>query len=84
MADYIISPSDGDTSGEEEFSRILYTNNETIVEDVDETSNSCNSDYTQFVSVSFTTATTQQKCMYLFTLSEFLPNIFYLFITLQI
>ena len=52
----LVSSSDGDTSEEEEFSRILYTNNPTVVEDVDETSNSSNPNYTQLVSVSLTTA----------------------------
>ena len=47
-----MSQSDGDTSEEEKFSRILYTNNPTVVEDVDETSNSSNSNYTELVSVS--------------------------------
>ena len=72
MADSIISPSDGDTSEEEEFSRILYTNNATVVEDVNETSNSSNPNYTQPVSVSLTTVTTQHKYMYLFTLSIYI------------
>ena len=66
MSDCIISPSDGDTSEEEEFSRILYTNNPKVVEDVDKISNSSNTDYTvtQLVSVSFTT--TQGTYMYFF------------------
>ena len=46
MADSIISPSDGDTSEEEEYTRIMSTNNATVVENVDETSNSFNPDYT--------------------------------------
>ena len=50
----IISPSDGDTSEEEEFSRIFYTNNPTVVEEVDKISNSSNPNYTQLVSVSHT------------------------------
>ena len=42
MADSIISPSDGDTSEEEEYTRIMSTNNATVVENVDQTSNSSN------------------------------------------
>ena len=68
MADAIISPTDGDTSEEEEYTRIMSTNNPTVVETVDETSNSSNHDYTQLVSVSFTIAGTE--CKYC-TLSEF-------------
>ena len=72
MADSIISPSDGDTSEEEEYTRIMSTNNPTVVETVDETSISSNHDYTQLVSVSFTNAGTCKYCnVYLFTLSEF-------------
>ena len=56
MADSIISPSDGDTSEEEEYTRIMSTNNPTVVETADETSNSSNCDYTQLVSFSFTNA----------------------------
>ena len=72
MADSIISPSDGDTSEEEEYSRIMSTNNPTVVETVDETFNSSNCDYMQLVSVSFTNAGTECKYHnhYLFTLSE--------------
>ena len=66
MADSIISPSDGDTSEEEEFTRIMSTNNATVVENVDETSNSSNSDYTKLVSVSLTTASTECKYMCIF------------------
>ena len=69
MADSIISPSDGDTSEEEEYTRIMSTNNRTVVETVDETSNSFNRNYMQLVSVSFTNAGTVH--VYLFTLSEF-------------
>ena len=68
MADAIISPTGGDTSEEEEYTRIMSTNNPTVVETVDETSNSSNRDYTQLVSVSFTNAGTE--CKYR-TLSEF-------------
>ena len=49
MSDSIISPSDGDTSEEEEFTKIMPTNNATVVENVDETSNSSTSDYTEVV-----------------------------------
>ena len=74
MADSIISPSDGDTSEEEEYTRIMSTNNATVVKNVDETSNSSNHDYTQLVSVSFTNASTEHMyhTVYLFTLSEFI------------
>ena len=51
----------GDTSEEEEYTRIMSTNNPTVVETVDETSNSSNCDYTQLVSVSFTNAVTECK-----------------------
>ena len=61
MADSIISPSDGDTSEEEEYTRIMSTNNPTVVETVDETSNSSNCSYTQLLSVSFTNASTECK-----------------------
>ena len=61
--DSIISPSDGDTSEEQEYIRIMSTNNPTVVENVDQTSNSSYSDYTQLVSVSFTTASI--KCKYM-------------------
>ena len=56
MVESIISPSDGDTSEEEEYTRIMSTNNPTVVETVDETFNSSNCNYTQLVSVSFTNA----------------------------
>ena len=70
MADAIISPSDGDTSEEEEYTRIMSTNNRTVVENVDETSNSSNHDYTQLVSVlSPMQASTTHA--YLSTLSQF-------------
>ena len=67
--DSIISPSDGDTSEEEEYTRIMSTNNPTVVETVNGPSNSSNCDYMQLVSVSFTNAGT--VLVYLFTLSEF-------------
>ena len=72
MVDSIISPSDGDTSEEEEYTRIMSTNNQTVVETVDETSNSSNHNYTQLVLVSFTNAGTECKyhTRYLFTLSS--------------
>ena len=66
MTNSIISPSDGDTSEEEEYTRIMSTNNATVVENVDETSNSSNPDYTQLVSVSFTNSSTQCKYMCIF------------------
>ena len=65
MADSIISPSDGDTSEEDEYTRIMSNNNPTMVETVDETSNSSNHDYTQLVSVSFTNASTVCKVPYM-------------------
>ena len=58
MADSIISPSDGDTSKEEEYTKIMSNNNPTVVETVDKTSNSSNCNYMQLVSVSFTNAST--------------------------
>ena len=70
-ADSIISPSDRDTSEEEEYTRIMSTNNATVVESVDETSNSSNHDYTQLVSVSFTNASTECKyrtCLSFYTI----------------
>ena len=66
MADSIISPSDGYTSEEEEFTKIMSTNNATVVENVDETSNSWNSNYTKLVSISLTTASIQCKYMCIF------------------
>ena len=66
MADSIISPSDGDSWEEEEYTRIVSTNNATVVENVDETSNSSNLDYTQLVSVSFTNSSTEGKYMCIF------------------
>ena len=75
----IISPSVGDTSEEEEYTRIMSTNNPTVVETVDETSNSSNPNYMQLVSVSFTNASTE--CKYYICLSFYtiwiLPNIIY-------
>ena len=67
MADSIISPSDGNTSEEEEYTRIMYTNNPTVVETVNETSNSSNCDYTQLVSVFFTNAGKYRKCLSFYT-----------------
>ena len=61
MVDSIISPSDGDTSEEEEHTRIMSTNSPTVVETVDETSNSSKCNFTQLVSVSFTNASTECK-----------------------
>ena len=63
MSDSIISPTDGDISEEEEFTKIMPTHNATVVENVDETSNSSTSDYTEVVSLSLTTASTQRKYM---------------------
>ena len=75
----IISPSVGDTSEEEEYTRIMSTNNPTVVETVDETSNSSNPNYMQLVSVSFTNASTECKyhiCLSFYTI-WILPNITY-------
>ena len=66
MSEKIISPSDGDTSEEEEFTKIMSTHNATVVENVDKNSNSSNSDYTKLVSVSLTTASTKSKYMCIF------------------
>ena len=66
MADSIISPSDGDTSGEKEFTNIMSANNATVVENVDEILSSSNSNYTDLVSVSHTTASTKHKYMCIF------------------
>ena len=74
MADSIISPSDGNTSEEEEYTRIMYTNNPTVVETVNETSNSSNHDYTLLVSVSFTNAGKYHTCLSFYTI-WILPNI---------
>ena len=63
MADSIISPIDGDTSEEEEYTRIMSTNNPTVVGNVAQTSNSSNPDYTELVSVSFATASIKRKYM---------------------
>ena len=71
MADSIISPSDGDTSEEEAYTRIMLTNNPTVVKTVDETFNSSNHDYMQLVSVSFTNAGTECKyctCLSFYTI----------------
>ena len=70
-ADSIISPIDGDTSEEEEYTRIMSTNNPTVVENVAQTSNSSNPDYTELVSVSFTTASIKRKYMCNFLHCEF-------------
>ena len=61
-----ISPSDGDTSEQKEYTRIMATNNARVVENVNETSNSSNPNYTQLVSVSFTNAGTEHKYMCIF------------------
>ena len=77
MADSIISPSDGDTSEGEEYTRIMSTNNPTVVETVDETSNSSNCNYMQLVSVSFTNVSTESKyrtCLSFYT-TWIQPNI---------
>ena len=77
MADSFISPSDGDTSEEEEYTRIMSTNNPTVVETVDETSNSSNCNYMQLVSVSFTNVSTESKyctCLSFYT-TWIQPNI---------
>ena len=68
MADSIISPSDGDTSEEEEYTRIISTNNTRVVETVDETSKSSKCDYTQLVSVSFTNAGKYHTCLSFYTI----------------
>ena len=68
MADSIISPSDGNTSEEEEYTRIMYTNNPTVVETVNETSNSSNRNYTLLVSVSFTNAGKYHTCLSFYTI----------------
>ena len=71
MADSIISSSDGDTSKEEEYTRIMSTDNPTVVENVDETSNSSNHDYMQLFSVAFTNASTERKyctCLCFYTI----------------
>ena len=73
MADSIISPSDEDTSEEKEYARIMSTNNPTVVETVDATSNSSNCNYTQLVSVSFTNASTKSKLvLYMFIFLHYL------------
>ena len=77
MADSFISLSDGDTSEEEEYTRIMSTNNPTVVETVDETSNSSNCNYMQLVSVSFTNVSTESKyctCLFFYT-TWIQPNI---------
>ena len=66
MADSIILPNDGDTSEEDEFTRIMPTNNVTVVENMDETSNLSHSNYTKLVSVSLTTVSTKHKYMCIF------------------
>ena len=68
MANSIISPSDGDISEEEEYTRIMSTNNPTVVETVDETSNSSNHNYMQLVSVSFTNAGKYHTCLSFYTI----------------
>ena len=71
MSDSIISPSDGDTSEEEEYTRIMATNNATVVENVNETSNSSNSEYMQLVSVYSPMQVLNVSTCVSFTLSEF-------------
>ena len=73
MADSIISPSDGDTSEYQEYTRIMSTNNPRVVETVDETSNSSNCNYSnlfQFLSP-MQVLNVSTIHVYLFTLSEF-------------
>ena len=82
MADSIISPSDGDTSEEEEYTRIMSTNNPTVVETVDETSNSSNHVTTgnlfQFLSPMLGTECKYHTCLSFYTtLNLILPNIIY-------
>ena len=73
------SPSDGDISEEKEYARIMSTNNATVVENVDETSNLSNCNHTQILSVSFIYASTEFKyrtCLSFYTI-WILPNIIY-------
>ena len=46
----------------------MSTNNPTVVETVDETSNSSNCDYMQLVSVSFTNAGKYHTCLSFYTI----------------
>ena len=50
----VISPSDDDTSENDEFADFLFTNKVTQVNAIDESSNSSTAEYTQLVSVSVT------------------------------
>ena len=50
----VISPSDDDTSENDEFADFLFTNEVTQVNAIDESSNSSTAEYTQLVSVSVT------------------------------
>ena len=73
MPDSIISPSDGDTSEEEEYTKIMSTNNSTVAETVDETSNAsyhttCN--FFQLLSP-MQVLNVSTVHVYVFTLSEF-------------
>ena len=51
----VISPSDDDTSGNEEFADFPFTSEVTQVNEIDESSNSSTAEYTQLVSVSVIT-----------------------------
>ena len=51
----VISPSDEDTSEDDEFANFLFTNEVTQVNEIDESSNSSTAEYTQLLSVSVTT-----------------------------
>ena len=61
----VISPSDEDTSEDDEFANFLFTNEVTQVNEIDESSNSSTAEYTQLVSLSVTT-----KCKYYQTTSK--------------
>ena len=47
----VISPSDGNASGNDEFSHFLLTNQVTQVNEIDESSNSSTAHYTELVSI---------------------------------
>ena len=51
----VISPSDEDTSEDDEFANFLFTNEVTQVNEIDESSNSSTAEYTQLLSLSVTT-----------------------------
>ena len=51
----VISPSDEDTSENDEFANFLFANEVTQVNEIDESSNSSTAEYTQLFSVSVTT-----------------------------